>query len=114
MIAEPVPGVDGGESTTLQGRLGRRVREHRQALLDLAAAYGVTDVRVFGSVARGVETAQSDVDLLVHLPRDIGLLGVARLEQAFSEELDAPVEVVPDEGLKSGVFLEVQRDAVPL
>jgi uncharacterized protein len=38
---------------------------HRQALLALAARHGVTDLRVFGSMARGDSGPDSDVDLLV-------------------------------------------------
>ena len=44
--------------------------EKRQALLALVGRYRATNVRVFGSTARGEETAESDIDLLVELPTD--------------------------------------------
>ena len=43
----------------------RALIRHREALLAEAARCGLTDVRVFGSVARGDADADSDIDLLV-------------------------------------------------
>jgi predicted nucleotidyltransferase len=42
----------------------------RGEILRLAAAHGARNVRVFGSVARGEDGANSDVDLLVEMERD--------------------------------------------
>lgn len=41
------------------------IQAHREALLNLVARHGVTDLRVFGSMARGGAGEDSDVDLLV-------------------------------------------------
>jgi predicted nucleotidyltransferase len=41
------------------------IREHREEILRLAARHGAGNVLIFGSVARGEETPESDVDLLV-------------------------------------------------
>src|SRR5258708_7056272 len=46
------------------------LKEHRAAIRAAAAAVGARNVRVFGSVARGEETAESDVDLLVDFPAE--------------------------------------------
>jgi predicted nucleotidyltransferase len=43
------------------------VREHREEIRRIAAQHGATDVRVFGSVARGTAGPESDLDLLVDL-----------------------------------------------
>ena len=52
----------------LSGPVGRRVRRHRHDLVAAAAAHGVQNLRVFGSVARGEDRPDSDVDLLADLP----------------------------------------------
>lgn len=50
--------------------LGERLVEHRAVILQLAAARHASNVRLFGSVARGSDRPDSDVDLLVDLARD--------------------------------------------
>jgi transcriptional regulator with XRE-family HTH domain len=56
-----------GERAPLSGPLGRRVRRHSARIKDVAASYGAGNVRVIGSVARGAERTDSDVDLLLDL-----------------------------------------------
>ena len=48
--------------------MGRHVRHHRNDLVATAAARGVSNLRVFGSVARGEDRPDSDVDLLADFP----------------------------------------------
>jgi hypothetical protein len=43
----------------------KNLAERREAILELARRYGASDVRVFGSVARGDNTEESDLDLIV-------------------------------------------------
>jgi uncharacterized protein len=46
------------------------VRAKREQILQLARRHGVTEVRVFGSMARGDAGPQSDVDLLIEVGPD--------------------------------------------
>lgn len=46
----------------------------REAILVVARPYGASDVRVFGSVARGRADERSDVDLLVRFEPGRSLL----------------------------------------
>jgi predicted nucleotidyltransferase len=48
------------------------VRDHREEILRIAAQHGATHVRVFGSVARGTDGPDSDLDLLVDVTEDAG------------------------------------------
>lgn len=95
-------------------RLGRRLRRHRRAVIDLAAQCGARHVRVFGSVARGEDDDGSDVDLLVDLDDDVGLVAVAGLERELSALLGAPVDVVPSGSLKAGVRDDALAEAISL
>ena len=63
----------------LHGPLGQLVRQHRAEMVQTAAQHGATNLRVFGSVARGEDDADSDIDLLVDLGPDTGLLRLGRL-----------------------------------
>jgi uncharacterized protein len=98
----------------LGGILGHRVQAHRAEVRDAVARYGASNVRVFGSVARGEDTADSDIDLLVDLPPGASLFSVARLQRDLQEILGARVDIVPAEDLKPGVRADVERDLVPL
>lgn len=98
----------------LSGPLGRRVRRHRARIKEIVASYGAGHVRVFGSVARGTECADSDVDLLLDLPEDMGLFALGRLRRELEDLLRARVDVVPAAGLKTEARAEVENDLVAL
>jgi predicted nucleotidyltransferase/DNA-binding XRE family transcriptional regulator len=95
-------------------RLGRRLRRHRRALVNIATARGAHNVRVFGSVARGEDHADSDIDLLVDLDPGVGLVGLAGLARELTELLGVPVDVIPANTLKPRIRDEVLAEAIAL
>lgn len=97
-----------------RSRLGLVLAARRQDVTDLLRSHGIEDVRVFGSVARGEDDVESDIDLAVCLPVDMGLFGVARVEQELEKLLGARVDLVPADALKPGVGETAARDMVPL
>jgi uncharacterized protein len=98
----------------MTGPLGRKVRAQRAEIKCLAAKAGVTNLRVFGSVARGQETASSDIDLLVDLSTDTGLFTLAALRGRLERLLEAKVDLVPADSLKDDVRQNALRDTVKL
>ena len=80
----------------------------------MAASHGATNVRVFGSVATGLETEQSDIDLLVSLEAGRNLFDLCRLYDALEELLDRPVDIVVDGGISPLLEDRILREAVPL
>jgi predicted nucleotidyltransferase/DNA-binding XRE family transcriptional regulator len=98
----------------LSGPVGRHVRRKRRALIAAAAAHEVTNLRVFGSVARGEDRPDSDVDLLVDMPPDMGLLGLGRVQAELEAILGATVDLVPASDLKPEVRARAERDLVAL
>ena len=85
--------------SVLSARPGDLLERNRAALLKAARDHGISNVRVFGSVARGEDHPEdSDIDLLVELPED----GSVTAYLAFAEEaariLTVPVDVVVDRG----------------
>jgi predicted nucleotidyltransferase/DNA-binding XRE family transcriptional regulator len=103
-----------GRLRGLSGPVGRRVRSHRQDLIAAAAVHGVRNLRVFGSVARGEDRPDSDVDLVADLPPGLGLFGLGRLEADLEAILGARVDLIPAADLKPGVRERVARDLVAL
>jgi uncharacterized protein len=98
----------------LRGPVGRRVFEHRAEVLEVLERHGIRNAGVFGSVARGDDRDDSDVDLLVELPPNTGLLSVARIEAELETILETTVDLVSARGLKPGVRTRVERDLVDL
>jgi predicted nucleotidyltransferase len=69
---------------------------------------------VFGSVARGQDRPDSDVDLLADLPPGLGLFGLGRVQAELEAILGARVDLVPASDLKPGVRARVERERVAL
>jgi hypothetical protein len=76
-----------------------RVLSRREAIKVAAARHGASNVRLFGSVARGETRLGSDVDVLVTLESGRSLFDLARLRVELEQMFDAPVDVVADSGL---------------
>ncbi|MBI4754430.1 MAG: nucleotidyltransferase family protein [Betaproteobacteria bacterium] len=87
---------------------------HRDAVLAIAARIGAANVRIFGSVLHGRDTEDSDVDLLVDVPRGTTLLDMARLQRAIEEQLGVPVDVLTAGDLPPRVRDRVLQEARPL
>ncbi len=80
---------------------------HRDELHDL----GVGMVWLFGSVARGDATEESDVDVLVELERPLGF-AFFRLKPLLESWFGRPVDVNTVDGLKERVRERVMREAI--
>lgn len=89
----------------------------RRDLIDeVLDRYHASAPRLFGSVARGQATDDSDIDLLVDLEPDHGneLLRLAGIAEELSEALGTRVDVVTTALIRSGVSRTALQDAVPL
>lgn len=94
---------------------GRRLLErNRRRLLAAARRNGARAVRLFGSAARGDESASSDVDLLVELEPDRTLLDLVAFQQDASDILGVRVDAATPEILRAGVRERVLAEAIPV
>jgi len=84
---------------TRSTRLARELHQHRSAILKVAREHHASNVRVFGSVARGQATSSSDIDLLVDMDPGSSLLDQVRLRRALVQLLGTEVDVVSSSGL---------------
>jgi uncharacterized protein len=98
----------------LTGPVGRLVRRRREDLVAAAARHGVTHLRVFGSVARGQDHPDSDLDLLADLPPGMSLFGLARIQAELEAIVGTTVDLIPAADLKPGVREHVEQDLVLL
>ena len=101
------PGTQAG------GPVSAALREHRGELRRALAALGVRQPRVFGSVARGEDGPNSDLDLLVDLPRRSYIV-LEQVRDAAEGVLQLRVDVSTPELLKDEIRDKILDEAVPL
>jgi predicted nucleotidyltransferase len=90
------------------------VEKHREKILELAARHGASNVRVFGSLARGEGSESSDLDLLVTLEEQRSLLDLVGLKQDIEDLLHRPVDVMTEPALSPYIRDRVLAEAMPL
>lgn len=71
-------------------------------------ARGILHAGIFGSVARGTDQADSDIDVVVEIQSGIGFgtLGLIRLEEELGRLFDRPVDVTDFGGLWTFTLVE--------
>jgi len=90
------------------------IRENREEILRLAADRGAYDVRIFGSVARGDDGMDSDVDFLVNLEPGRSLFDLGGLLMDLQDLLGRKVDVVTEAGLHWYVRDRILAEAVAI
>jgi len=90
------------------------IQEKREDILSIAAKHGAKNVRLFGSIARGEDGPDSDVDLLVETEPTTSSWFPAGLILDLERLLARRVEIVTDKGLNPHLRDRVLSEAVPL
>lgn len=90
------------------------LRQHRAEILVIARQYHADNIRLFGSVARGDERMDSDIDLLVDFQPGSTLCDQSGLIDALSNKLGRKVDVVSSRALNRHLAQRIQQEAVTL
>ena len=77
-------------------------------------AAGIVHLRLFGSVARGESSAQSDVDLMADFDHSkrFSLVSMTHLENRLTDLLGTKVDLSPADAMKEAVRARADREAV--
>lgn len=94
--------------------LAELIVEKREQILEIASRRGASDVRVFGSVARGDYDSNSDIDFLVELAPGRSLFDLSGLICDLEELLGVKVDVGTYKMLKPRNREEILKEAVSL
>lgn len=86
----------------------------RKNILSLARQHGAASIRIFGSVARGEERPNSDVDFLVRMEKGRSLLDMGGLLMDLQNLLGCKVDVVSENGLRHRIKDHVLQEAMPI
>lgn len=90
------------------------LKNKREAILELARRYGASNVRLFGSVARGDFSESSDIDFLVDLEPGRSLFDLGGLLMDLQDLLGCKVDIGTTKMLKDSIKEQVLKEAIPL
>ena len=86
----------------------------RDRVLQIAAARGARNVRVFGSALKRLDREGSDLDLLVDLPTGTSLLRIVALQQDIEDALGVKVDLCTERELHPALKERILAEARPL
>ena len=92
----------------------RALVKHRQRILDLVAEHHASNVRIFGSVARGEAKPDSDIDILVDFEKGATLFDLSGLTERLRGLLHFKIDLAPHRSLKPALINQVNKENIPL
>ena len=90
------------------------ILRRRGEIIAVARRYGASDIRIFGSIARGEATESSDVDLLVRFEPGRSLFDHGGLLMDLQDLLGVKVDVIDDEAMRPRFRQHVRQESIPL
>ncbi len=90
------------------------LRENRDEVRRIIGSYRARNPRVFGSVARGDDGDESDLDILIDPTPDTSLFDIGGIRQDLLDLLGVEVDVVTPNALSEEIRADVLAEAVPL
>ncbi len=85
------------------------INEHRRML---GEKYHVAQIGIFGSVAKGISRASSDIDIIVQFSKPIGMFQFLELEEYLGGMLGKKVDLVTKQSLKPLIREEILNTVV--
>lgn len=94
------------------------VEEYKTKIIELKPflkeEYGIKNIAIFGSYAKGEQKSDSDLDILVEFEKPIGLLKFVDLKIKLSEVLGVKVDLVMKSALKPRIGKRILEEAIYL
>jgi predicted nucleotidyltransferase len=90
------------------------IEEIKDKILPILKKYGVKRAGIFGSVARGESTEESDIDILVEIEGRMSLLDFAGLKLELEEILGRKVDLGEYSEIKPLIREEILKEVVPI
>jgi len=90
------------------------IHDRKEQILSLAAKYGASNVRIFGSVANGTADENSDIDFLVDMEKGRSLFDLGGPLMDLQELFNRKVFVTTDNGLHWYIKERIISEAKPL
>jgi uncharacterized protein len=91
-----------------------QLRQKRTEILAIADKYGATNLRIFGSVARGDDRPDSDIDILIDQERRWSLFDQIGMMQDLEDLLECKVDLATADALRERIKDRIFKDAIAL
>lgn len=88
--------------------------KYRESVIAIASKYHAENVRIFGSVARGEATENSDIDILVKFQSGASLLDEAGLDRELNKLLGEKVDVIGEDTIRDEFKPFIFNESIPL
>ncbi len=89
----------------------QEIQQKKKEILAVARQYGIVNVRIFGSVARGDDNPQSDIDFLVDLEEGCTLFDLGGALVKLQDLLGRKVDIVTNNGLHWYLREKIMKEA---
>lgn len=110
-IATGFPEAPASRNLRRMGDKLATVEHHRMEIREIASRHHASAISVFGSVARGEDLPESDIDFLVDFEPGASLLDLMNVQDDLEALLQSPVDVISAGGLKERDE-HIRRDSV--
>ncbi len=91
-----------------------KIDDIKKILSPLLRNNGVDKADIFGSYARGEQTDDSDVDLLVRINKDFGLIEIIKLKRALEETINKKIDLVECDTIRPELKEKILGDEIPI
>ena len=95
-------------------RINDKIEKKKPDIINILKKYNASNIRIFGSYARGEETADSDLDLLIDFEGGVSLFDRIALKQELEDLLGIKVDVAKPDNLHCLIREQVMKEAIKL
>ena len=84
----------------------------KNSIIPFVGDYAIKKVAVFGSVARGQDALDSDIDLLMDFGKNFGVFDLIRLKQSLEDEIGRKIDIVEYSSIDPLIKDAILKEAV--
>ncbi|WP_295770101.1 nucleotidyltransferase domain-containing protein [uncultured Mucilaginibacter sp.] len=90
------------------------LEKYKALIVPILKRYDIKQAAIFGSLAKGTMTRQSDIDLLIEPSTGFTLLTLLKLEEEIAQLTNHKIDIVEYGALKNSIKNEVEQTLVPI
>ncbi|MDY0151917.1 MAG: nucleotidyltransferase family protein [Candidatus Cloacimonas sp.] len=91
-----------------------RLKKVYKAIEPFIEEFGISQIRIFGSYARGEETPQSDIDIIVDIGKQIGIYQFIGLKQDIEATLNKNIDLFKPNTLEAFIKDQILAEAITI